>query len=171
MLSGITGRKASVGATENIEASQASRSSEILTNSVSVAATKALTSEIKANARTTVNSSNKSQAKAIKLNGSSKAAQLSGTKIKGPAPSVLPKPTNRGQVIGEGVVEEHISAGQAILKFESESATFTAVNSMVPSTTSSPFPDKAEEMVEPSPSGKKSCAFEFLLTNQCTKHV
>ena len=146
--------------TENLKASEASNSLKILTTSASVAATKALTSEIKANIRTAVNASNKSQAKAVKLNGTSIAAQQSGTKMKGP--SVLPKPTNGGQVIGEGVVEEHLSAGQAILKFESESATFTAVNSMVASATSSPIPDKAEEKMEPNPSGEKSCDFKVV---------
>ena len=88
--------------------------------------------------------------------------------MKGPAPSVPPKPMNGGQVIEEGVVEEHLSAGQAILKFESESATFTAVNNMAASatsvtpvslTTSSPRSNKPEGLVEPTPTGEESSIF------------
>ena len=150
--------------TENIEASQASRSLEILTNSASVAATKAHTSDIKANTSTAVNASHKSQAKATKCNDTLKATQLRGTKMKGPAPTVPPKPTKGGQVIVEGVVEEHLSAGQAILKFECESATFTAVNNMVASATtvssvslasSSLRIDKSEDMEEQNSSGER----------------
>ena len=102
--------------TENIEVSEASRLSEILTTSAFVAATKAHTSEIKANTRIAVNASSKSHTKAIKLNRNSKAAQLNGTKMKGTVPSVPPKSTNIGPVINDGVVEECLSAGQAIFK-------------------------------------------------------
>ena len=125
-------------------------------------ATKAHTSDIKANASTTVNGSHKSLTKATRYNDTLKAAQLRGTKMKGPAPIVALKPTNRGQVIGEGVVEEHLSAGDAIPKFEYERLTFTAVNNMVASATaassvsfasSSLKIDESEDMVEETTSG------------------
>ena len=137
--------------TENIEASQASRSSEILTNSVSAVATKAPTSDIKANTRT-----------ATRYNDTSNTAQLKGTKMKWPALILPLKPTNGGQVIGEGVVEEHLSAGDPIHMFEYESLTFTAVNSMVASAStassvslasSSLRIDESEDMVEETTSG------------------
>ena len=74
------------------------------------------------------------------------------------------KPTNGGQVIGEGVVEEHLSAGDPIPKFEYERLTFTAVNNMVasPSTASSVSLassslriHESEDMVEETTSGDK----------------
>ena len=85
--------------------------------------------------------------------------------MKGPVPSVPSKPTNEGQVINEGVVEEHLSAGQAKLKYESESATITEVNNMVASATTASSVslatfslriDKSNDMKEQTAAGEKT---------------
>lgn len=76
-----------------------------------------------------------------------KAATTKTERKKQVPPPVAPKPATEPGV-AEGVVEESLSAGEAILKFESESAAFAAVSTHETSTTAASTKQDSTSAVE-----------------------